>query len=98
MDNNNDNVAGQLQIRPWLYRCLYFCPQFYEAYRDKAKIDGVFVRLKGNEAIFICKKCRLTLSKYISFESSIFFQEIKKILIELFVAAHESAREIVVEA
>ena len=97
MDDNNDKVVSKLQIRPWLYRCLYFCPQFYEAYQNKAKIDGVFVRLKGHEAVFICKKCRVTLSEYISFESLIFFQEIRNMLIEFFIPMHESARQIVVE-
>ena len=97
MDDNNDNVVGELQIRLWLYRCLYSCPQFYEAYRNKAKIDGVFIRFKDHEAVFICKKCRVTLSEYISFESPIFFQEIRKMFIEFFIPMHESAQQIVVE-
>ena len=78
MDDNNDKVVSELRIRPWLYRCLYFFPQFYEAYRNKAKIYGVFVRFKGHEAVFICKKCRVTLSEYISFESLIFFSRNKE--------------------
>ena len=97
MDDNSDNVVGELQIRPWLYRCFYFCSQFYETYRSKTKIDGVFVRFKGHQAVFICKKCRVTLSKYISFGSPIFFQEIRKMLIEFIIPMHESARQIVVE-
>ena len=73
MNDNNDNVVGELQIRPWFYRCFYFCPQFYEAYRNKVIIDGVFVRFKGHEAVFISKKCRVTLSEYISFGSLLKF-------------------------
>ena len=97
MDDNNDNIVGQLQIRSWLYRCLYFCPQFYDAYQNKAKIDGVFARFQGHEAIFICERCRVTLGKNISFESSIFFHEIKKMLIQYFIPMHESSRQMVVE-
>ena len=55
MDDNNDNIAGQLQIRSWLYRCLYFCLPFYAAYQNKAKIDGALARFQGHEAIFILK-------------------------------------------
>ena len=89
-------MVGQLQIRLWLYRCLYFCPQFYDAYR-KVKIDSVFARFQGHEAIFICQRCRVTLGKYISFKSSIFFHEIKKMLIQYFIPMHESSRQMVVE-
>ena len=78
MDNNSDNVVGQLEIKSWLYRCLYFCLHFYEVYCNKRKIDGVFARFQDYEAIFMCQDCRSILSNYISFERSIFFHKVKK--------------------
>ena len=57
---------------------LFFVHNSNDAYQNKAEIDGVFARFQGHEAIFICQRWHVTLGKYISFESSIFFRGLKK--------------------
>ena len=32
---------GEIQIKPWEFDCLYFCPYFFEVYRGRRKIQDI---------------------------------------------------------
>ena len=80
----------EIQIKPWMHSCEYFCPHFFKAYRGKGKIANVNARYKNNEAIFTCKDCLQTLKSYMKDTNSMFFCEIRKMLIQYFVPISES--------
>lgn len=44
-------------------------------------MDGAFARCEGSEALFMCKKCHVTLKFYVSPDKSNFFRETRKMLI-----------------
>ena len=48
---------GEIQIKPWEYNSLYFCPHVFEAYRGRGKIQDVNARYIDKEAAFTCKNC-----------------------------------------
>ena len=72
--NNNNIIDGQLQIRSHLYRCLYFCQTFYKVYRKAERIEHVFAKFEGPEAIFMCQKCFENIKGYLFEDKSFFFK------------------------
>ena len=80
-DNNNNIIDGQLQIRSYLYRCLYFCPTSYKFYRKAETVEHIFAKFKGPEASFMCQKCFENIKGYMPEDKSFFFlMRLKKCL------------------
>ena len=75
-----------------MHSCVYFCPHFLKVYPGKGKISNVNVRYENNEAIFTCRDCLQTLKTYLKDTNSMFFCEIRKMLIQYFVPIIESSR------
>ena len=82
----------EIVIKPWMHSCMYFCTDFFEAYRGKGKIENINARYENNEAIFICRDCLNILASYINSSKKVFFHEIKKMLIQYFVRTNECNR------
>ena len=80
----------EIQIKPWMHSCEYFCPHFFKAYRGKGKIANANARYKNNGAIFTCKDCLQTLKSYMKDTNSMFSFEIRKMLMQYFVPISES--------
>ena len=86
----------EIQIKPWEYSCLYFCPHFFQAYHGRRKINNVNARYADQEAIFICKECLEILKVYKRSTSPLFFGFIKRMLAQYFVSIKECSRVMIV--
>ena len=86
---------GRNQINPWEYNCLQFCPHFFEVYRGRGKIQDVNARYVDKEAAFTCKNCLDIFKIYKRSTISMFFDFIKRILIQYFVPMKEYNRVMV---
>ena len=68
----------EIQIKPWEYKCMFFCPHFFKAYRTNGKIANINARYDNQEAIFTCKECSKQLKSYIPPSNPLFFNAIKR--------------------
>ena len=53
-------MAGEeraFYLRTYLYKCFYFCPAFYDAYRNNSSSKDVYSKIQNNEVIFLCLDC-----------------------------------------
>ena len=65
-------------LRTYLYKCFYFCPAFYDAYKNHSNWKNIYARIHNNEAIFLCLDCIEKMRNYISEDKPYFFYETKK--------------------
>ena len=42
----------EIQIKPWMHSCVYFCPHFLKAYRGKGKIANVNCTIRKKRGYF----------------------------------------------
>ena len=85
----------EIQIKPWEYNCIYFCPHFFEAYRGSGKVSNVSARYSDKEVIFVCKDCLQILKRYKRSTSPNFFYFVRRILIQYFVQVKECNQRMV---
>ena len=84
-------------LRTYLYKCFYFCPAFYDAYKNHSNWKNIYARIHNNEAIFLCLDCIEKMRNYISEDKPYFFYETKKLLIEYYIPIGESTRRLKIE-
>ena len=45
----------EIQIKPWMHSCVYFCPHFFKTSWGKGETANVNARYENNEAVLIGK-------------------------------------------
>ena len=81
------SAIDEFVIKPWMHSCLYFCSDFFEAYKHNRPIKDVNAHYLKKEAIFSCRTWLQILNFYTKD-----FGEIKKVLIQYFVPVGDCNR------
>ena len=84
-------------LRTHLYKCFYFCPAFYDAYKNHSNSTNTYARIQNNEVIFLCLECIEKIRNYVSADKPYFFDEVKKLFIQYYIPIGESTRRLKIE-
>ena len=83
------NMDSNFSLRGCFYSTYYFCSSVYKVYKNDLSASKVCCKIKGREAIFVCRKCMRKLNGYICEEKPLFLDEVKKMLIQYFLTPQQ---------
>lgn len=72
------NMGSNFYLRGCFYSTYYFCSSVYKVYKNDLSASKVCCKIKGSEAIFVCRKCMRKLNGYTCEEKPLFFDEVKQ--------------------
>ena len=89
-------MADSVSVKTYLYRCFYFCPDFYKVYRRLQLVYKFYAKFQGLMAFFCCQAFLKKIQQYVSEDKPYFFGEAKKIVIQYYIPVGDSTLEMTI--